>query len=55
LFSNQEKLDKEKELELTLNSIKDTMGKNAILRGINFVDGATARVRNTLIGGHNGE
>ena len=53
LFSNQEKLDKEKELELTINSLKDRMGKNAILRGTSFLDGATARVRNTLIGGHN--
>lgn len=27
-------------------------GKNAILRGINFCDGATQRIRNTQIGGH---
>lgn len=55
LFSNQDKLDREKKLELTINSIKDKMGKNAILRGTNFVEGATARIRNKLIGGHNGE
>ena len=55
LFSNQEKLDKEKELELTINNLKDTMGKNIILRGINFLEGATARERNKMIGGHNGE
>lgn len=55
LFSNQEKLDKEKELELTINNLKDTMGKNIILRGTNFLEEATARERNKMIGGHNGE
>lgn len=55
LFSNQVKLDKEKELELTINNLKDTMGKNIILRGTNFLEGATARERNKMIGGHNGE
>ena len=37
LFSNQEKLDKEKELELTINSLKDRMGRNIVLRGTNFL------------------
>ena len=55
LFSNQEKKDKEKELELTINNLKDTMGKNIILRGTNFLEEATARERNKMIGGHNGE
>lgn len=55
LFSNQDKIDREKKLELTINGIKDKMGKNAILRGTNFVEGATAMIRNKLIGGHNGE
>ena len=55
LFSNQKKLDKEKELELTINNLKDTMGRNIILRGTNFLQEATARERNKMIGGHNGE
>ena len=55
LFSNQGKLDKEKELELTINNLKDSMGKNIILRGTNFLEEATARERNKMIGGHNGE
>lgn len=55
LFSNQEKIDKEKELELTINNLKDSMGKNIILRGTNFLQEATARERNKMIGGHNGE
>ncbi len=55
LFINQEKIEKERKLENTVNNIKNKMGKNSILRGINFTDGATAKIRNTLIGGHNGE
>lgn len=54
LFSNQEKLDKEKELELTINSLKDRMGRNIVLRGTNFLKESTAKERNKMIGGHNG-
>jgi len=54
LFANQEKLDKERELELTINNLKDKMGKNMILRGTNFLQESTARARNSMIGGHNG-
>lgn len=32
--------------------IKEKFGKNAILRGLNFEEGATARERNKQIGGH---
>ncbi|MBQ9659298.1 MAG: DNA repair protein [Clostridia bacterium] len=53
LFVEQEKNDKEKELELVINSIKNQMGKNTILRGMNLQEGATTRMRNKLIGGHN--
>lgn len=55
LFKNQEKLDKERNLEFAINSLKNKMGKNKILRGMNLEEGATAQVRNKLIGGHNGE
>lgn len=55
LFTNQEKIDRERRLELTINSLKNKMGKNAVLRGMNLQDGATAQIRNKLIGGHNGE
>ena len=55
LFNNQEKIDKERRLELTINSLKNKMGKNAILRGMNLQEGATAQIRNKLIGGHNSE
>lgn len=32
--------------------IKKRFGKNAILKGLNLEDGATARERNDQIGGH---
>lgn len=54
LFTNQEKIDKERKLELAISSLKNKMGKNMILRGMNFEDGATTITRNKLIGGHNG-
>ena len=38
--------------EKALVAIKKIYGKNAILRGANLVDGATARLRNSQIGGH---
>ena len=37
--------------EATL-SIKKRYGKNALLRGLDFADGATTRERNQQIGGH---
>ena len=30
------------------------MGKNTIIRGMDLEEGATTRVRNQLVGGHNG-
>ena len=33
--------------------IKNKMGKNAIIRGMDLEDGATTIMRNKLIGGHN--
>lgn len=53
LFINKEKIDKEKRLEETISSIKNKMGKNTILRGMNLQEGATTLIRNQLIGGHN--
>ena len=32
--------------------IKKKFGKNAVLKGMNFEEGATARERNRQIGGH---
>lgn len=54
LFVNQEQVEKERKLARAVNEVKAKMGKNAILKGMNFENGATTKLRNTLIGGHNG-
>ena len=46
------KREREKHMQQALLSIKNKYGKNAILRGTDFLDGATARERNNQIGGH---
>ena len=45
-------LDKERRIQEAQLAIKQRFGKNAILRGLNFEDGATAKERNEQIGGH---
>jgi DNA polymerase V len=43
---------KERKMQEALLSIKKRYGKNAVLKGINFAEGATAIERNQQIGGH---
>ena len=50
--AEREELQRERELQLAMLKMKERYGKNAILRGANFYDGATARSRNHQIGGH---
>ncbi len=45
-------LDKERRIQEAQLAIKQRFGKNAILRGLNFEEGATAKERNGQIGGH---
>ena len=45
-------LDKERRMQEAQLKIKKRFGKNAILRGLNFEEGATAKERNKQIGGH---
>ena len=45
-------LDKEKKMQQAMLQIKKKFGKNAILKGMNLLDGATAKERNEQIGGH---
>ena len=52
LFTNFEEVEREKSREKVVLEIADKYGKNAILRGLNYMDGATQRERNTFIGGH---
>ena len=53
LFTNFEKIEKERKLEHTVLELKDKFGKNSMLRAIDLEDGATAIERNKLVGGHN--
>lgn len=48
----QEELDKERRMQEVQLAIKQRFGKNAILKGMNFQEGATAIERNAQIGGH---
>ena len=51
---NEEKaaLEKERKMQEAVLSIKKRFGKNAILKGLNYEEGATAKERNQQIGGH---
>ena len=44
--------DREKRLQNAILDIKHKLGKNAILKGMNLLDGATAKERNRQVGGH---
>lgn len=48
----QQALDKERKIQDARLAIKQRFGKNAILKGLNFEEGATAIDRNAQIGGH---
>ena len=63
LFTDYAQLVKQRELEATKSvkerraceailKIKKMFGKNAVLKGLNFAEGATQRNRNEQIGGH---
>ncbi len=46
------KLEREKKMQKAVLDIKKKYGKNAILKGMNLEEGATAKKRNSQIGGH---
>lgn len=48
----EEKLERERKLQQAMLDIKKRYGKNAVLKGTNLVEGATAMERNNQIGGH---
>ena len=45
-------LEKERRQQEAILAIRRKFGKNAILKGMNFEEGATGRERNRQIGGH---
>ena len=48
----QEEQERERKMQEAVLEIKRKFGKNAILKGMNLEEGATARERNNQIGGH---
>lgn len=52
LFADVEDIERERKLQQTLVDIRNKFGKNAVLKGMNYLDKGTARYRNTTIGGH---
>lgn len=55
LFTDIDKINKERKLQDAIIEIKDKFGKSSVLRGTNLEENATTLKRNKLIGGHNGE
>ena len=52
LFSDWERERRESALQRAVLDVHRKYGKNALLKGHDFLDGATARERNGQIGGH---
>lgn len=50
--AEQEALARERQMQKTVIALKKKYGKNAILKGMNLQEGATAKDRNRQIGGH---
>ena len=53
LFTDENKLKKEKELQKSILEIKKKYGKNSIIKGMDLEKKATTIKRNDLVGGHN--
>ena len=59
LFSNNETCDsedlkEERNMQKAIIKIQEKYGKNSILKGMNYEDGATTIERNKTVGGHRG-
>lgn len=52
LFTDQEELARDRDLQKAVLEIKKKYGKNSIMRGMNLEEGATTLERNLQIGGH---
>lgn len=48
----QNDLERERRLQEALLTIKDKFGRNAVLKGTNFLEGARSRERHNEVGGH---
>ena len=54
LEEQRKKEREEKSLQKAVLDLKDKYGKNSVLKGMNFIDGATMIARNGQVGGHRG-
>ena len=52
LFSDPGALERERKLEAAMLAVRKKHGANSLLKGTNYLEGATARERNNQIGGH---
>ena len=52
MFLDYEKLDRENRLRGAMQEVRRKFGTNALFRGMNLMDGATALERAQQIGGH---
>lgn len=52
LFGERQDNEKERKRQKAILEIRNKFGKNALLKGLDFEEGATARERNSQIGGH---
>ena len=52
LFDDVKALEKERRLQSVVVDLKKKYGKDAVLKGMNFIEGATTIERNHQIGGH---
>lgn len=52
ITAEQNRLSKEKSMQKAMIDIKKRYGKNAVLKGMNFLEDATTRKRNEQVGGH---
>lgn len=52
LFSDIETDERERDLARAVLAVKGKYGKNALVKGLSFTAGATARERNDQVGGH---
>ena len=50
--NDEAELERERHMQEAMLNIKKKYGKNAILKGMSFQEGATAKERNNQIGGH---
>lgn len=52
LFETAEENERERRMQEAILAVRRKYGKNALLKGMNYEEGATARERNRQIGGH---